>query len=72
MAQFTFPSTTQANLIFKLNGSQNGDSATQFTVVSNTEVAGSVTSANFCGASNTYTVYFDMLFNQPFSHQRHL
>ena len=67
MAQFTFPATTQANLIFKLDGSQNGDSATSFTVVSNTEVQGSVTSGNFCGAGNTYTVYFDMQFNQPFA-----
>ncbi|HEV2635108.1 MAG TPA: lectin [Actinocrinis sp.] len=67
MAQFTFPSTTQANLIFKLNGSQNGDSNTQFNVVSSTEVSGQVTSGNFCGASNKYTVYFDMTFNTPFS-----
>jgi predicted alpha-1,2-mannosidase len=67
MAQFTFPATTQANLIFKLNGSQQGDSATSFTVVSNTEVEGSVTSANFCGPSPAWTVNFDMRFNQPFA-----
>ena len=67
MAQFTFPSTTQANLIFKLNGSQNGDSNTQFNVVSSTEVSGQVTSGGFCGATNSYTVYFDMVFNTPFT-----
>ncbi len=67
MARFTFPSTTQANLIFKLNGSQNGDSATSWNVVSNTEVSGSVTSGNFCGAGNSYTVYFDIVFDQPFT-----
>jgi predicted alpha-1,2-mannosidase len=67
MAQFTFPSTTQANLIFKLTGSQNGDSNTQFNIVSSTEVSGQVTSGNFCGATNKYTVYFDMIFNTPFS-----
>ncbi|WP_433893751.1 lectin [Streptomyces sp. CA-111067] len=69
MARFTFPSTSQANLIFKLTGSQNGDSATQFTKVSSTEVSGQVTSGHFCGAGNTYTVYFDMLFDQPFASQ---
>ncbi|MEU9135239.1 lectin [Streptomyces sp. NPDC048404] len=69
MARFTFPSTTQANLIFKLTGSQNGASATQFTKVSNTEVSGQVTSGRFCGAGNTYTVYFDMVFDQPFASQ---
>ena len=67
MAQFTFPATSQANLIFKLNGSANGDSATSFTVASSTEVTGSVTSGGFCGAGNSYTVYFDARFSQPFS-----
>ncbi|WP_051451699.1 lectin [Actinospica robiniae] len=67
MASFTFPSTTQANLIFKLNASQNGDSNTQFNVVSNTEVSGQATSGNFCGGGNSYTVYFDMVFNQSFA-----
>ncbi|MFF3614842.1 lectin [Streptomyces sp. NPDC002580] len=69
MARFTFPSSSQANLIFKLTGSQNGASATQFTKVSNTEVSGQVTSGRFCGAGNTYTVYFDMVFDQPFASQ---
>ena len=67
MASFTFPSTTQANLIFKLNGSANTDSNEQFNVVSSTEVSGQVTSGGFCGASNSYTVYFDMVFNTPFA-----
>jgi predicted alpha-1,2-mannosidase len=67
MARFTFPSTTQANLIFKLNGSQNGDSASSWNVVSNTEVSGSVTSGHFCGAGFTYTMYFDIVFDQPFA-----
>ena len=67
MARFTFPATTQANLIFKLNDSANGDSNTQFNVVSDTEVSGQVTSGAFCGATNTYTVYFDMVFDHPFT-----
>ncbi|WP_235032490.1 lectin [Actinacidiphila yanglinensis] len=69
MARFTFPSSTQSNLIFKLTGSQNGASNTQFTKVSSTEVSGQVTSGHFCGAGNTYTVYFDMVFDQPFTTQ---
>jgi len=67
MASFTFPSTTQANLIFKLTGSANTDSNTQFNLVSSTEVSGQVTSGGFCGAGNSYTVYFDMVFNTPFA-----
>ena len=68
MADFTFPSTSQANLIFKLDDSANGDSATSFSEISSTEVQGSVTSGGFCGPGNTvYTVYFDMQFSQPFA-----
>nr|WP_308407515.1 lectin [Streptomyces olivochromogenes] len=67
MARFTFPATAQADLLFKLTSSQNGGSSTQFNVVSNTEVSGQVTSGRFCGAGNTYTVYFDMVFDRPFT-----
>jgi predicted alpha-1,2-mannosidase len=38
-----------------------------FTVVSDTQVQGSVTSGNFCGSGNSYTVHFDMRFSQPFT-----
>jgi len=68
MATFTFPSTdSQGNLLFKLSQSANPDSDIQFTVVSNDEVDGSVTSGYFCGASNTYTLHFDMIFNHSFA-----
>jgi predicted alpha-1,2-mannosidase len=67
MAQFTFPATNQANLIFKLNGSANVDSATSFNVLSDTEVEGSATSSGFCGGSNPWTLHFDMRFSQPFT-----
>ena len=67
MARFTFPATTQANLIFKLTGSANGDTNTAFNVVSGTEVSGQITSGHFCGASVTYTLYFDMVFDQSIS-----
>ena len=69
MARFTFPATSQANLVFKLTGSQNSATSTQFTKVSSTEVSGQVTSGHFCGAGNTYTVYFDMVFDRPFASQ---
>ncbi|MFS4096143.1 lectin [Streptomyces sp. AF1A] len=68
MARFTFPATGRANLLFKLTGSQAGDSATRFTVVNDHEVSGQVTSGNFCGTHNAYTVHFDMLFDRPFEH----
>jgi predicted alpha-1,2-mannosidase len=67
MARYTFPATTQANLVFKLNGSQNGDSATSWQVVNGNEISGSVTSGHFCGAAFTYTAYFDIVFDRPFT-----
>ncbi|MEV6839738.1 lectin [Streptomyces sp. NPDC051133] len=69
MARFTFPASTRANLIFKVAGSQSGASNTRFTKVSDTEVSGQVTSGHFCGAGNTYTVYFNMVFDRPFTGQ---
>ncbi|WP_239146788.1 lectin [Streptomyces sp. SID10815] len=69
MARFTFPASTRSNLVFKLTGSQGTASATTFTKVSATEVSGQVTSGHFCGAGNTYTVYFDMVFDRPFTGQ---
>src|SRR5689334_14356132 len=67
IGRFTFPATSQANLQFKLNGSQNGTTNQTWTVVSPTEVSGSVTSGHFCGAGFTYTLYFDVVFDRAFS-----
>jgi predicted alpha-1,2-mannosidase len=67
MARWTYPSTTQADILIKLRDSQNGTSASSVTVVGNTEVSGSATSGGFCGNADSYTVYFDMVFDQPFA-----
>ena len=64
-AAFTFPQGSEANLILKLSDSAAGSSATRFQVVSAHEITGSVTSGNFCGANDAYTLYFDMTFDQP-------
>ncbi|MCU1526258.1 MAG: hypothetical protein JWP75_21 [Frondihabitans sp.] len=63
--RFTFPKGAQANLILKLSDSAAGSSNSRFQDISPTEIQGSVTSGNFCGASDTYTAYFDMTFDQP-------
>lgn len=64
-ARFTFPHSAESNLILKLSDSAAGSSATRFQVVGPREITGSVTSGNFCGANDSYTVYFDMTFDQP-------
>ena len=68
MAQFTFPTDTPyGNLLFKMSKSETYVKSSQFTVVNDREVEGSVTTGYFCLANQTYTVYFDMVFNQPFT-----
>jgi predicted alpha-1,2-mannosidase len=66
MARFTYPATTQANLLFKLSTGDN-TGATTFNVVNSSEVSGTVVGGHFCGASATYTLYFDMVFDHPFT-----
>ncbi len=73
MGRFTYPATTQADFLIKLMASQNGDSGDTAKVVGNDEIQGSDTSGDFCGESNNdgqsqlYTVYFDIVFDHPFT-----
>jgi predicted alpha-1,2-mannosidase len=68
MAVFTFPTDTpDGNLLFKMSKSQTYVNDEQFTVVNDREIQGSVTTGHFCFANQTYTVNFDMVFNQPFT-----
>jgi predicted alpha-1,2-mannosidase len=73
MGQFTFPATTAADFLIKLQDSQNGDFGDSAQVVGNNEITGTDTSGDFCGESNNdgqvqhYTVHFDIVFSQPFT-----
>jgi predicted alpha-1,2-mannosidase len=67
VAQFTYPASTQAQLLVKAADSANGGSAATFQAVGNAEIVGSVTSGHFCGQPNSYTVYFAAKFDRPFA-----
>jgi predicted alpha-1,2-mannosidase len=73
MGRFTFPKTTAADFLIQLQNSENGDFGDSAQVVGNDEVMGSDTSGDFCGETNNagqvqqYTVYFDIIFSQPFT-----
>jgi predicted alpha-1,2-mannosidase len=68
MAVFTYPSSaTGGNLLFKMTDSETVVTASQFTIVNDKEVDGWVTTGQFCGATNAYTLHFDMVFNRPFT-----
>src|SRR5437764_10016818 len=67
VARLTYPSGSQASLLVKLLDSANGTDAASAAVVSSTEVTGSATSGHFCGAGDRYTVFFDLVFDHPFT-----
>jgi predicted alpha-1,2-mannosidase len=67
MGRFTFPSTDKAGFLVKLMDSQNGDSASTAEIVGSNEIKGSETSGGFCGDSAPYTVYYDIVFDRPFT-----
>lgn len=68
MARFTFPSSKDAHLLFKLQNSAAGNfgDATA-TVVGDRELRGSTISGNFCGTGIHYTLYFDIVFDRSFT-----
>ncbi len=73
MGRFTYPATPQADFVIKLMASQHGDHGDSAQIIGNNEVEGSETSGDFCGQTNNagqpqlYTLYFDIVFDQPFT-----
>ena len=65
VAQFTYPATTEAQLLVKVADSANGGSAATFQTSGNNEISGAVTSGHFCGQPDSYTVYFAARFSRP-------
>jgi len=76
MGRFTFPRTSRADFLIKLNASQRGDTASSARIVGRDEVTGSDTSGDFCDESGSgaqsqlYTVYFNIVFDHPFTASR--
>ncbi len=66
IARFTFPATTQANLIFNASSNQAGVTGARISVDGSNEISGSASSGFFCGMPDRYTVYFVARFDRPF------
>ena len=64
---FTFPATTSASLLLKLNDTDNTYVSSSFAAVGTSELTGSVTSSGFCEATNDFTVYYAIEFDQDFT-----
>lgn len=67
--RFSFPDNGKPALFHvRSAGSLAGNSAATITIGDdNRTITGSATTGRFCGKNNTYTVYFAMEFNQPFT-----
>ncbi|MBV8294059.1 MAG: hypothetical protein JOY55_20050, partial [Mycobacterium sp.] len=69
VGRFRYPADGRPALFHvRPGGSLAGNSAASIQIgEDNTTVTGSATTGGFCGAKNSYTVYFAMKFSQPFS-----
>jgi predicted alpha-1,2-mannosidase len=67
IGKFGFPSSTQANVLFKTGSSQNGNSDAKVTIEGPDKLSGSISSGRFCARQNSYTVYYAAVFDRPFA-----
>lgn len=67
LGRFTFPAAGAGNVLFNVSSNQAGVTAAHFRVDSPRQVSGSATGGAFCGAPDSYTVYFVARFNRPMS-----
>ena len=64
---FTYPSSTPANMLFKIGDAQSGNTAADIQIVGDDEVTGEETAGQFCGSTGTYPVHFVAKFSRPFT-----
>ena len=67
IGQFTYPSSTASNLLFKMGDAQSGNQAADIQIVNDHEVTGTETAGQFCGSPGTYPLHFVATFSRPFS-----
>jgi predicted alpha-1,2-mannosidase len=76
IGSFRFPRTKAADFLIKLRDSEEGVVASHAQIIGNDEVAGAETSGDFCNETTNqmgpqrYTIYFDIVFSQPFTKAR--
>ncbi len=69
IGRFTFPSSTDSNVLFETSHDANAFGVSRATVgIAGTQkISGSVATSGFCSYPNKYTVYFAAEFNRPFT-----
>ncbi|HEV3154447.1 MAG TPA: GH92 family glycosyl hydrolase [Candidatus Baltobacteraceae bacterium] len=67
LGAFTFPATTQANVLFNASSDQSGVDDASLRIIGNNAIEGSATTGHFCGMPDIYKVYFVAQFDRPFA-----
>lgn len=67
LGQFTFPSTTQANILISPSSNQAGVTSDRIRIRDNQDVEAMASSGFFCGMPDRYTVYYVAHFDRPFT-----
>jgi predicted alpha-1,2-mannosidase len=67
IADFTYPGSTAANVLFKMGDTQSGNKSADVSIVGNNEITGTETAGQFCGSGGTYPVHFVAVFDRPFA-----
>ncbi|WP_052684530.1 GH92 family glycosyl hydrolase [Lentzea aerocolonigenes] len=67
LSAYTFPATDQARVLIKAGASLNGDKAASVRTVGDREVVGSAVTGDFCGKKHSYTIYYSLMFDRPFT-----
>jgi putative alpha-1,2-mannosidase len=67
IAQFSYPSGTSSNVLFKMGDAQSGNTSASVQILNDHEIAGTETAGQFCGSPGTYPVNFVASFSRPFA-----
>ncbi|GLY47783.1 GH92 family glycosyl hydrolase [Lentzea sp. NBRC 102530] len=67
LATFTYPQGATPQVLLKAGGSLAGNSRADVRITGDRELSGSVTTGDFCGKGNDYTLYYHVTFDQPFT-----
>ncbi|MEV6944358.1 lectin [Streptomyces sp. NPDC051172] len=67
IGQFTFPSSTQANLLLKVQDTQTPYASSTLALSGGDTVTGSITSTGFCEDNTPITLYYAITFDHPFT-----
>lgn len=67
IVRLTYPAGRAANFLVPISHTLNYTTAARVHIVNSREIAGYVEDRVFCGGKQTYRVYFDMSFSQPFA-----